>query len=246
VEPSTVRRWSWGLGISTMTAVAAFSVASWQANAAPPSPGATPGAAAEQPRVSDPSAPPEPVAGTGSDPLTSTEVGKARAVALTPKLATGARDVTGAAGPEYLSAEIAADSTVRRAELYFYDYRTDKLVKQVVDLRTGKLTGSYSATGMQPPAAAREVDRALDLVLAGPYAADLRSRYAEATGRALGGKADLTVAAHIHHVRPADTVARSCGTHRCLQLVVQAADGQFIDFDDIIIDLSGRTVARLK
>jgi hypothetical protein len=130
LRSSTVRRWSSGLGISVVTAVAAFGVASWQANAAPPSPGATPGAALEQPRVSDPSPAPEPAAGTGSDALTTDEVGKARTAALTPQRAAQARDVTGAAGREYLSAEIAADSTVRRPGLYYYDYRADKLVKQ--------------------------------------------------------------------------------------------------------------------
>jgi hypothetical protein len=245
VLSSRVRRWSWGLGISAVTAVTAFGVAGWQANAAPPSPG-TPGAAVEQPRVSDPQPVAEAATGTGSDPLTTAEVAKARAVALTPQLIAGAKDVTGAAGPEYLSAEPAADGTGRRADLYFYDYKSDKLVKQVVDLGTGKLAGSYAATGLQQPAARREIDTALDLVLAGPYAAELRQRFAQTTGRTLTGPADLQVTAHVHRVRPADTVARSCGAHRCLRLVVQAADGQFIDLDDLIIDLSGRTVARLK
>jgi hypothetical protein len=245
LRSTTVRRWAWGLGISTATAVTAFGVAGWQASAAP-TPGTTPGAAAEQPRVSDPSPVAEPAAGTGSDALTAGELAKARTAALTRQLGA-AKDVTGAAGPEYLSAELSADSSVRRAELYFYDYGTDKLVKQVVDLGTGKLTGSYTATGMQQPAADREVATALDLVLAGPYAKDLRDRYAQATGRTWTGKQDVVVTAHVHQARPADPAAvRRCGAHRCLRLVVQAADGPFIDLDDIIIDLSGRTVARLK
>jgi len=246
----TVRRWSWGLAISTVTAVAAFGVASWHANAAPSSPGSTPGAtsgaAAEQPRVSNPSPVPEAAAGTGSDPLTTDEVGKARATALTPELAAKAKDVTGAAGPEYLSAEIAAPESGRRAELYYYDYATDKLVKQVVDVGTGKLIGSYSAAGLQPPASRREIEAARDLVLAGPFAKDLRDRFAQATGRALAGKDDLVVTAHVYRARPADTGAQECGWHRCLQLIVQAVGGPFIDANDIIIDLSGRTVARLK
>ena len=243
---TTARRWFWGLGISTATALAAFGVAGWQVHAAPPAPAATPGAAVDPPRVSDPSPAPEPAAGTGSDPLTTGEIAEARTAALSPLLAAGARDVTGAAGPEYLSGEPAADSAVRRAELYYYDYRTDTLVKQIVDLATGELTGSYAATGLQPPATAREVDTALGLVLAGPYAADLRDRYARGTGRALAGRQDLVVTAHVHRARPADTAARRCGAHRCLRLVVQAAGGPFIDLDDIIIDLSGRTVVRVK
>lgn len=245
MQSSRVRRWAWGLGISVVTAVTAFGVAGWQANAAPPAP-TPPGAAVEQPRVSDPQPVAEPATGSGSDPLTTAEVARARAIALTPQLAGSAEDVTGAKGPEYLSAELAADTPGRHADLYFYDYKTEKLVKQVVDLTAGKLTGSYAATGLQQPAARREIDTALGLVLAGPYAAELRQRFAQTTGRTLTGPADLQVTAHVHRVRPADTVARSCGAHRCLRLVVQATDGQFIDLDDIIIDLSGRTVARLK
>ena len=154
--------------------------------------------------------------------------------------------VTGAAGPEYLSAEIATDGGGRRAEVYYYDYRADRLVKQVVDLSTGRVTGSYSATGMQPPAARREIDAALNLLLAGPFGADLRQGFAAATGRAYLGPDDIVASAYIHEARPADTLARECGAHRCLQLVVQAVDGPFVDLDDLIIDLSGRAVVRLK
>ncbi|MET8153241.1 hypothetical protein ACIBSW_34180 [Actinoplanes sp. NPDC049668] len=236
------------LFVAAATALAAFGVVEWQANAAPPGPGAPPAAATAEPaRVTDPSTPPEPAAGTGGDPLTTAELARARAVALTPRLAAGARDVTGAAGPEYLSAETAADGATRQAEVYYYDYRADRLVKQVVDLAGGKVTGSYAAAGMQPPASRREVDAALGLLLAGPFAADLRERYAAATGRAYAGAGDVVVTAHVYRARPADTTgARQCGAHRCLQLVVQAADGPFIDLDHLIFDLSGRSVARLS
>jgi hypothetical protein len=246
LSSTTARRLSWGLGISTATALAAFGVAAWQANAAPPSPGTTSGVAAEPARVSDPSPPPEPTAGTGSDPLTSDEVARARAAALTAKLSAEAEDATGAAGPEYLSAEVVTEGAGRHAEVYYYDYRTERLVKQVVDLATGAVTGSYSATRMQPPPARREVDTALGLLLAGPFAADLRDGYAAATGRAFAGPDDIVVTAHVYESRPADIGAHECGAHRCLQLVVQAADGPFIDLNHLIIDLSGRSIVRLR
>ncbi|MGA5305740.1 hypothetical protein ACPCHT_38000 [Nucisporomicrobium flavum] len=239
------RTWGWGLGIATVTAVTAFGVASWHANAAP-SPNPAPGAAGEQPRVSNPDPGPEPAAGVGRDGLTSGEVDRARELAVTPELAAGAEDVTGAKGPEYLSADVLADGGGRRAELYYYDYKTDKLVKQVVDLKAGKLAGSYSAAGMQRPASEREVATALDMLLADPLASELKDAYQKATGKQFAGKDGLTVKAHVYKARPADTSAAQCGKHRCLQLVVETGDGLFIDVNDIIIDLSGRTVARLK
>lgn len=239
------RTWGWGLGIATITAVTAFGVASWHANAAP-SPGPGAGVAGEQPRVSNPSPAPETAAGVGGEALTSTEVDRARVAAVTPELAAAAEDVTGAKGPEYLSAEVLADGGKRRAELYYYDYKTDKLVKQVVDLGTGKLSASYSAAGMQKPASEREVATALDLLLADPLAKELEDAYEQTTGKQFAGKDGLTVKAHVFRAKPADSAAGDCGKHRCLQLVVQTADGLFIDVNHIVIDLSGRSVARLK
>jgi hypothetical protein len=238
------RKWGWGLGIATVTAVSAFGIASWQANAAPSAPAPT-AAAAEQPRVSDPSPVPEAASGTGSDPLTGNEVDKARAAALTPLLAANARDVTGKAGPEYLAAELDEDGG-RQAELYFYDYKTNKLFKQVVDLKTGKLAKSYAAAGMQPPASEQEAKVALDLLVADPLGAGFKGAYQKATGKALTGTEGLVPTAHIYTAKPADQGASQCGKSRCVQLIVKTGDGNFINVTDLIIDLSGRKVARLK
>ncbi|MEV6602460.1 hypothetical protein AB0M36_37265 [Actinoplanes sp. NPDC051346] len=237
------RKWTWGLGIASVTAVTAFGVASWQANAAPaPTP---PTVADEQPRVSDPNPGPAPATGFGRDALTAGEVDKARKVAVTPQLASGAEDVTGAVGPEYLSAQVVAEGEGRRAELYYYDYKADKVVKQVVDLASGTLAGSYSAAGVQPPASKREAATGLDLLLANPLAAELKSAYQKTTGKPFAGKDDVTVTAHVYKAKPADNRNKQCGKSRCLQLIVETKDGSFIDVNQLVIDLSGRTVARL-
>lgn len=238
------RKWGWGLGIATVTAVSAFGIASWGANAAPTTPSGT-AAPAEQARVSDPSPVPEAATGIGSDALTSTEVDKARAIALTPQLAAGAEDVTGKAGPEYLAAELD-EETGRQAELYYYDYKSEKLFKQVVDLKTGKLAKSYSAAGMQPPASPQEAKVALELLVADPLSADFKTAYQKATGQALSGTDGIEPIAHIYTAKPADKGASQCGKSRCVQLIVKSADGHFINVTDVVVDLSGRKVARLK
>jgi hypothetical protein len=153
--------------------------------------------------------------------------------------------VTGAVGPEYLSADIADSDTGRTAELYYYDYHGNRLVKQVVDLTGGKLTGSYAATGMQLPPSDREVQTALEILLANPLASELKNAYTQATGQPFTGQ-DLSPSAHIYHALPADTGASQCGKDRCLRLIVQTRDGHILDLDKIIVDLSGRTVARLN
>ncbi|WP_030434461.1 hypothetical protein [Actinoplanes subtropicus] len=231
----------WVLGVATVSAFLAFGVASWDANAAP-SP--KPTAAVEQPTVSHPDPGPAPSAGIGQDALTGNELARARTLAETATLKAGGKDVTGAAGVEYLSAGIAEDGAGRTAELYYYDYHGNRLVKQVVDLAGGKLAGSYAATGMQLPPSEREVRTALGLLLANPLAAELKNAYAKATGQAYTGQ-ELTPTAHIYHALPADTGASQCGRNRCLRLIVQTQDGHILDLDKIIVDLSGRTVARL-
>jgi hypothetical protein len=89
------------------------------------------------------------------------------------------------------------------------------------------------------------VKAALELLLANPLSAELKDAYARATGQPFTGQ-ELSPSAHIYHAMPADTGASQCGKDRCLRLIVQTSDGHILDLDKIIVDLSGRTVARLN
>jgi hypothetical protein len=255
---SRAQRLRWGFGIAVTTAVVATAAVSLAAAATAPTPAPTPatGAAAGETRVEtesgpvtvdDPTPGPAPAAGTGRDPITPNERAAARAVAAG-GLAAGT-DVTGAAGSEYLSSELVDDRSdgARRAAFYFYNYTDNTLVKQVVNLKTGKLDGSFAAPGIQPPASERESTEAFRLFLASELSADFKARFRQATGSDLTDLKQVLLSTPSYVAAPADEGAPQCGRHRCLQLVPQVPNGGvFIDITDIVVDLSGRVVARLK
>jgi len=249
---SRAQRLRWGLGVASATAVVALGIA-WIGGATASAPPRAPAGAAPtgEPAEADVAESPPPATGVGRDPLTPSELDRARAAALDATLRAGATDVTGAAGPEYLSFELvdakAADpAEARRAAVYFYDYKTDTLIKRVVNLRTGAVEGTFTAAGRQPPPSDKERERAFALFLDNGLSADFKARYRQLTGQAFTSPDQVEVTATTYVARPADTGAEQCGTHRCVQFITQVPDGPFIDITDIVVDLSGRTVARLR
>lgn len=236
------------VGLVVLVVTAAVAVL-FGAGALPPGAAPTGAVAAapspeETPEVTDPPAGPPPSAGTGRDPLAPAELTRARALAA----GTTGRDVTGAAGAEYLSFELADPvGADRRAALYFYDYATDELVKQLVNLSAGRLEDAYRATEMQPPPAEREVGTAFRLLLADPAAgAAFRSRWAGDIGTPFTDPAQAAVTAQTYIAHPGAEPAGQCGRHRCLQLLPRdAAGGDFVDVNDFVVDLSGPAVVRL-
>lgn len=255
---SRAQRLRWGLGVASCTAVVALAVA-WiggatasTPNRAPDGEAAAPASAeaepAQAPAAADPTTGPAPAAGSGRDPLTPSELDRARAAALAAPLA-GATDVNGAPGPEYLSFELVESKEAnapRRAAVYLYDYTAEKLVKRVVNLKTGAVEGTFAAAGRQPPPAGREVAKALEIFLADGLSADFKARYQKATGKAFTSPDQVEITGTTYVARPADTGADKCGEHRCVQFITQVPNGPFIDITDIVVDLSGRTVARLR
>jgi hypothetical protein len=65
----------------------------------------------------------------------------------------------------------------RLAEVGFYDYDRDVLVVAVVDPRSGAASRLVEREGVQPPPAAKEIERAKELVLAAPQFEHLRRRH---------------------------------------------------------------------
>jgi hypothetical protein len=198
----------------------------------------------ETPQISDPVARPAPATGSGRDALTPGEVTRARQLSIDATLQAGTTDVTGATGPEVLSVELpgaqGADTT-RRAAVLLYDYRTNRLLKRVVNLTAGRVENTFAATGMQPPATVREVNAAVQLLWTDQLASVLRDRFLATTGTALTTPDQLAFEAQTF----APGSGSRCGEHRCVMLLPHRPGEQFINLTDIVVDLSDRSVLRL-
>ncbi|WP_348541657.1 Tat pathway signal sequence domain protein [Streptomyces sp. MZ04] len=202
-------------------------------------------------------APEEGEKGVGSDPLTDDEMERAEKIALRGDVRMSARDVEGDRGPQLLSSNLSeADPTEaadaerpRRAEIVYYDYKDDALVTKTVNLDTGKVEDTDTSHGVQPPASRDELAEAAQLLIADPLGKDLKSDYKNAMGKELTSPGQLRLSAFVFHKETVEQLPAGlakCGEHRCLSLVSKVVNGPWIDTRDLIVDLSARTVTRLR
>lgn len=158
-------------------------------------------------------------------------------------------------GPQRLGvdlAEPAADEVddpdaPRRAVVSFYDYKADALVTRTVNLDTGKVEGTGTQHGVQPPLSAAEQTEAASLLIADPLGAGLKADFKDATGKQLTSPDQLQLASMIYRAVPGaeSAVLDKCGEHRCVRLLPKVKNGPWIDARSLVIDLSTRKVARL-
>ncbi|NGO07616.1 Tat pathway signal sequence domain protein [Streptomyces sp. HC44] len=195
-------------------------------------------------------------AGTGAaDPLTDDEITRAQQAALAGDrtLRTTSEDVQGEDGtPQFLTADLAGLTTEpsvregeRRADVFFYDYRDDRFVKKTVDLGTGKVVRTESATGVQPAPSGQESREALKVLLASPLGDGVRQDFQAATGRPLAAPAQLRVQGLVFERSGTAGPADCDGAHRCVRLFTHVVGGPWIDTRQFVIDLSARTAHRL-
>ncbi|MFJ9910202.1 Tat pathway signal sequence domain protein [Actinacidiphila glaucinigra] len=200
---------------------------------------------------------PEGVHQSGLGPLTKAEVDRAKSIALHHRDALrSARDVDGGRGPEYLDTDLAepADATgartdrARRVEVLFYDYGHDRLVKRTVDLTSGAVERTDTATGLQPPPSNDETRQAAALLIGDALGAGLRADFTAATkGRDLTSPGQLRLRGIAFNTAEQSAPAglAKCGRHRCVRLFTQVKDGPWIDTTNLVVDLSDRTVGRI-
>ncbi|MEU0843529.1 Tat pathway signal sequence domain protein [Streptomyces sp. NPDC005962] len=202
------------------------------------------------------SAPVQVKSGTGRDPLTDTELKRARSLALGHAFQSSGKDVTGGRGPEQLSTDLAeltpdeagAADPPRRADVTFYDYSDDTYVTKTVDLGSGKVEHTDTQRGVQPPPDRDEAREAARLLIADKLGQGLKNDFKDATGKALTSPDQLLVTGFVYRTGvdgPGPAATRDCGKHRCVRLFTRIAGGPWIDTRQLVIDLSARSVARL-
>jgi hypothetical protein len=200
-------------------------------------------------------APAEGTKGTGRDPLTDDEVRRVEKLALNRQLLNTGEDVDGDRGPQRLGVDLAepeageADDpgAPRRADVTFYDYKSDTLVTKTVDLDTGKVEETGTQRGVQPPPSRAENAEAARILLADPLGAGLRADYKDAAGKELTSPDQLLLSGGVYRAAPGaqPAVLDQCGVHRCVRLFTKVRNGPWIDTRSLVIDLSAREVAAL-
>ncbi|RBQ19854.1 hypothetical protein DP939_14205 [Spongiactinospora rosea] len=143
-------------------------------------------------------------------------------------------------------------ATGRRAEAFSYDYDADRLTLRTIDLGSGRIVATETATGVQPPPSDDEERAAAELLLAdAELGKGVREEFEKRAGRPLRSPDDLHLRGvifmpqHVHGVSNARAVA-SCAEHRCLRLFVRLPKGKWLDTSRIVIDLSAREIYTME
>jgi primary-amine oxidase len=169
----------------------------------------------------------------GSDPLTADEQALARAIAANSayiRQTQNAREQF--IHVERFDGDKSESPIARRASIIFYNYTTDQVIRQTVNLHTHQVEGTqvHEGANHQPPIASAEAEAALQIVLAHPQLRpQLEMAFLQASGQFLLRANQLQVEGIL--LVPSGRLAQAanaCHLHRCLQLFLRikdAADG---------------------
>ncbi|WTP61130.1 Tat pathway signal sequence domain protein [Streptomyces phaeochromogenes] len=199
-------------------------------------------------------APAEGDKGKGRDPLTGDETERVEKLALDRQLFRSSENVEGDKGPQRITVDLAEPdeselddpNAPRRAEVSFYDYKDDSLVTKTVNLDTGKVEGTDTQHGVQPPLSRAETVEAAQLLIADRLGAGLKADFKDSTGKELTSPDQLMLNSMVYRANAGTPAALAdCGKHRCLRLFVKAKNGPWIDSRDLVVDLSARKIAKV-
>ncbi|MFS3130166.1 hypothetical protein ACLM5J_17320 [Nocardioides sp. Bht2] len=181
-------------------------------------------------------------------PLTADEIGYATYLIASHQAA--ARSVAGDAGPQVLSVDLPSPGEARGAErlavVVAYDYARDRLAQHVVSLSERRIVSSASKAGVQPPSVPDEADAALQLALSSDADLSFREQFLQTQGVPLLTADQVRYVAGTWTYDQSTVAGKQCGAHRCVRLLVQSPAGDYFETGDFVVDLSARTIVKLR
>lgn len=186
--------------------------------------------------------------GESRDPLSTDETGYAIHLASTAdSIPAGATNVSGEAGPEFLYAELPddVDSTGRKSLVVLYDYTGNKTYHQTVNLKTGDVS-SKSAARLQPPPSPDEAKTAAAIAIDAKPALPFIAQFEESEGVPLISAEQVGYVAGAWVYDGTTARGKSCGSDRCVQLMVKTTSGIFLSTSDFVVNLSTGDIISLE
>ncbi|RVU86065.1 hypothetical protein EOL70_01050 [Leucothrix sargassi] len=142
------------------------------------------------------------------------------------------------------------NSGARWSDVTAYDYDSDELIVNVVDLDTESIVSTKRFTNMQPPLVQDELDRALSIVMDDEEERSiLDSEFKRITGQTLASIDQLQYKAFTFFADSMPTVvneaSKSCGANRCAQLVLFTHDNIVFEVSPIVNLSAGVVTQRM-
>lgn len=155
-------------------------------------------------------------------------------------LPASAVDVHGAPGGELLSVDLPGDGS---AQVVLYDYATD--LTHEITVRSAAVVAERAGR-VQPPPSQTEATTALGIALDRRRPLPFAAAFARRQGVPLVSPDQVSVLAGAWVGADGVPVGADCGRHRCVQLVVATAAGDYLDTSGFVVDLSDRRVISLR
>jgi hypothetical protein len=141
-----------------------------------------------------------------------------------------------------------ADPQSRKADVLYYNYSTNEVIRVVVDLNSNAVQETKVTRGVaeQPFFTSVEIKAALQLIFDHPQLGHrLRTAYQEVTGQSLTDISPLEAKAQGGVFFPSSAArtplgdaTADCAQDRCMQLFVPIDDTKFIDTTNLVVNLS--------
>ncbi len=194
----------------------------------------------------------------GYDPLTAPEADAVVAAALQTEgqsaqssALTDQQELLLVERREAFKTDSADGDWQRQGDVYIYDYASDTLIHNIVDVASGAVITVERVQGVQLPLTEREEQRALDIIQADDTLwTVLTERYQSLADTPLRGFDQLQTKVSLFRADAMpdhlNAAAKQCGQHRCAQVLIFSVERTLLDLTPIV-DLSlGQVVQVLE